>query len=302
MTDDDGLGPARERTEDLLAALDRGDIDGPAGVRAMLTYLGRRGEIGVMLVTWAQLLAVCGRTGAEPFADVAAPWVAHARALVVAARGADGEGQEWLRPLAAPLQSVMTELEDDQIWELAWHTLIEVYAVLQHVGGGAAGLRRLRAVAHAHRPFAPGAHGAVLAVVVAALMSGQTAAAHHALTGVLADPVDGPRATAEAVGAWVALAAETMISPGSTLLLLDEGVPQAVLDTRMLAGAELGAESDEIGRGAALMAIASRAITALRAGDADPLRELTEVSEADRMVLAWHLAGTVATLLSRAKQ
>jgi len=58
MTDDDGLGPARERTEDLLAALDRGDVDGLVGVRAMLTYLGRRGEIGVMLVTWAQLLAV----------------------------------------------------------------------------------------------------------------------------------------------------------------------------------------------------------------------------------------------------
>jgi len=225
--------------------------------------------------------------------------VAHARALVAAARGADGEGQEWLRPLAAPLQSVMTELEEDQIWELAWHTLVEVYAVLQYVGGGAAGLRRLRAVAHAHQPFVPGARGAVLAVVVAALMSGQAAAAHHALTGVLEDPADGPRATAEAVGAWVALAAETMISPGSTLLLLDDGVPQAVLDIRTLAGDGLGAESDEVGRGAALMAIASQAITALRADDADPLRELTKVAEADRMVLAWNLADTVTTLLSQ---
>ncbi|MEU4229576.1 hypothetical protein AB0F17_35210 [Nonomuraea sp. NPDC026600] len=295
---DDGLDSARQRTVELVAALERDDIEGPYGARAMLTHLGRAGELSVMLMTWAQVLAMFGPSADHIFAGRAAanqPWFPHAIALVDTAITAEREGRDSLPAIAAPLKRALADLEDEQIWQLTWAMLIEVHARTSTTGG----LTVLQQVRRIHQEACePGSGEERLAgrcaVIIATAMHGRLVQAHEALTALLATS----RTTvAEVVSLWLFLAATLMTKPGEVLLQLDAtGTPHGLIDPALALDAGV---DEQTRRTASVMRVATRAITGIRAGDLGPMEDLARLSEAERMILAWNLAGSLALQLRR---
>ncbi|MEU4234334.1 hypothetical protein AB0F17_59515 [Nonomuraea sp. NPDC026600] len=293
---DDGLDSARQRTVELVAALERHDIEGPYGARAMLTHLGQAGELSVMLMTWAKVLAMFGPSADHVFAGHAAanqPWFPHAIALVEAAITAEREGRDSLPAIAAPLKWALADLDDEQIWQLTWAMLIEVHALTSTTGG----LPVLQQVRSIHQEACePGEEWLAgrCSVIVATAMHGRLPQAHEALTALLATS----RTTVtEVVSLWLFLAATLMTKPGEVLLQLDAtGTPHSMIDPALA----LDAGVDEQTRStASVMAAATRAITGIQAGDLGPMEDLARLSEAERMILAWNLAGSLALQLRR---